>query len=337
MRVAILGCGAVTVRNHLPAILSRQDAAVRLLVDIDTDRARALAASYDIPHAADDYSALIDEFDGAIVALPNHLHASVGCDLLRHGKHVLMEKPMALTSGECDALIEASSEGKALLAIGLWRRQLSAGRLARAIIQSGMLGALRSFDIEDGDVYGWPVASDFPFRRDKAGGGVLMDMGPHVLDQVRWWLGPCEVVAYEDDAFGGVEADCRVTLRTAGGIEGVVVLSRLRTLRNSAIMRAENGELEVSLTENRLAVRVLEPERLVAGAATLRYSPPPQSVVDLFEAQLADWLAAVRGEATTIAGGYDGWNAVVLIEQCYARRVAVLQPWQGASRAHAAE
>lgn len=118
-RIAVNGCGAVTERGHLPAAARAEKVQVTLLVDKNRSRAEDLARQYKVPHVAEDYTQIWDKADAAIVALPHYLHAPVSIELLRAGCHVLVEKPMALSSGECDQMLEAARAGNAVLAVGL--------------------------------------------------------------------------------------------------------------------------------------------------------------------------------------------------------------------------
>src|SRR5918993_5389390 len=120
-RVGIVGCGAATERLHLPALATLGVRPV-LLVDPQIDRARQLAAKFGIPNTAPDYGAHVGDLDAVIVAAPHHVHASVSVDLLRRGIHVMVEKPMAVTSAECDDVIAAARQSGAVVAVGLMPR-----------------------------------------------------------------------------------------------------------------------------------------------------------------------------------------------------------------------
>jgi predicted dehydrogenase len=330
MRIAILGCGAVTARSHLPALACIQDAQVKVLVDINEGRAKELASVFGIPHAVTDYRNVINEFEAAIIALPHYLHAPAGIELLGAGKHILMEKPMALNTAECDALLAAAGHGKATLGIGLVRRYLNAHRFVQQALHDGLLGEIRSFEIQEGCVYGWPVASDFFFRRDTAGGGVLMDTGAHAVDSLLWWLGDCTAETYEDDACGGVEAGCRAVFKTRSGARGEMILSRLRDLRNTAIIHGEKGSIEVSMLNNQVRLTTSENGELYGTATRGGARERVQNTVDLFISQCEEWLKAIRGEPSECVTGDEGRRSIALIESCYAQRRMVLQPWQTA-------
>lgn len=256
LRVGVIGCGAVAEIGHLPALRSNPDCTVTALIDKNVERLKELARIYKPEITDTDYRRCLRQIDAAVVALPHSLHAPVTAELLENGVHVLVDKPMAMTAAQCDQMIAAAERAQRLLAVGLMRRFIYAASLAKTLIDGGMLGPVESFDFAEGDIYNWPVTSDFFFKRQTAGGGVLLDTGAHTLDLLLWWLGPVDSYEYFDDcvAAQGVEADCRMELKMSSGAEGVIELSRTRNLRNTAIIRGELADMEVDLRKNWLAV-----------------------------------------------------------------------------------
>lgn len=328
VRIGILGCGAVTEHRHLPALAALQMRPA-LLVDTNVARARALAKSSGAARAAERYEPWASEIDAAIVALPHHLHAPVAIDLLRRGIHVLVEKPLAMDRAQCEAVVAAAAESKKVLAVGLMRRFLHGARWLKSALDAGVLGPITSFDVREGFVYGWPVASPFFFRRETSGGGVLADLGAHTLDLLLWWLGEPESVEYKDDSYGGVEADCELRLTMRGGAQGTVELSRTRRLRNSAILRGRDGELEFSLDEKRMNVITARPRRILSHRAggVRGDRMPPQRFLELFEVQIRDWIAAIESGGRPSVPGVEGARSIALIGECYAKRQLWELPW----------
>ena len=125
-RIAILGCGAVTELCHLPAF-RRLERSPALLVDRDLERAQLLADGCGAA-VAEHWAPHLDTFDAAIIALPHHLHANVAVELLSQGKHLLVEKPMALGGAACDAMVSAAEASRVVLAVGQVRRFWHANR-----------------------------------------------------------------------------------------------------------------------------------------------------------------------------------------------------------------
>ena len=328
MKIAIIGCGAVTEQLHLPALAALSIRPV-LLVDRNLQRAQDLADTFNVSRISDDYDSWVGEFDAAIIALPHHLHAPVCIDLLRAGCQVLVEKPMALSSEECDQMIETARAGSAVLAVGLMRRFLRSAQFAKWVVSNGLLGRIESFDFREGNVYNWPVTSDFFFRRETAGGGVLFDTGAHTLDLLLWWLGDVASFEYFDDSYGGVEADCELSVTMESGAKGTLELSRTRNLRNTAIIRGERAELEVHLRGDWVSLRSRDGTVGVAGYSVDRPQSKvvEQSSIDLFSAQLQDWLDAIRIGRLPTVSGTEARKSVALIEACYAQRQLLQLPW----------
>ena len=113
-----------------------------------------------------------------------------------------------------------------------------------------MVGRPLSFQAEEGCVFASPVASPAMFSKEMGGGGVLLDTGPHMLDNLLWWFGDYESVSYWDDCFGGVEADCLLDLKFKSGLQGTVKYSRLRNLSNSVKVDCERGVVEVPVGQS---------------------------------------------------------------------------------------
>ena len=328
-RMAVIGCGAVVEHHHLPALAADPDVEVAALVDRDVARARRLAARWGAREAAAELGGVASRFDGAIVALPNHLHAPVSCELLRRGIHVLVEKPMAPTVAECDAMIAAAAEGRSTLAVGLEFRFFASTELVRDLLSQALLGELRGFDLRQGVVPRWPFASDFALRRETAGGGVLADFGSHVLDLLLFWLGEWEEVDYADDARGGLESDCELALTLRGGLAGRVEISRTRDLANVCRFEGERGTLEVGVWDPAPEVALHLPGsalrfagRADAGAAA------DATFQGAFRRQLADFVAAARTGSRPRVPGEEGRRAIALVEACYARRRRLEPPWE---------
>jgi predicted dehydrogenase len=330
IRLAMIGGGAVTELRHLPALAGRLDCEVIVLVDSNRARAEELASQFGIPQVFTDYRASISSgIDAAVVTLPNHLHASASVDFLMAGIHVMVEKPMARTVAECNTMLAAADSRGAILAVGLTRRFMQCAQFAKQAIDTGLLGRIRSFDIQDGFLFNWPLASDFFFRREAAGGGVLIDTGVHTLDQVLWWFGDVRSFEYYDDNFGGVETNCEILLKLQSGVEGRVELSRTRNLRNTAIIRGESAELEVGLARNFAALRLPNtPVQIIGQGASADSSRKQQSnQVELFIAEYDDFFDAIRRSRKPAVCGLEGSRSVTLIETCYCERQPLSLPW----------
>ena len=173
LRIAIVGCGAVTESFHLPVLAGHDGVTIAVLIDPDTTRAERLAALYKIPtvlKSADDLAP--GAADAALIATPAFLHASGAIDLMRRGFHVLVEKPMALTSADAERMVSVAREQGVVLTVGLFRRLLPAIRLFRAALDAGQIGDVLRVDAEVGDAYTWQLTTIAGMQRERAGGGI---------------------------------------------------------------------------------------------------------------------------------------------------------------------
>jgi predicted dehydrogenase len=191
VRLGIVGCGAVTERHHLPALKRARDISVVALADKDVTRLGRLGQEYQIPRRYTTYRELIEagNVDAVAVCVPPQLHAEVALAALEHGKHVFVEKPVALNIADCDRLIEASKSNpsrKVMVGFNLrWHRLV---RHARDIIGRDELGTIRlvrtiftSRKQDDTSGSAWRNSAD-------TGGGVIFDLGVHHFDLVRFLL-----------------------------------------------------------------------------------------------------------------------------------------------------
>jgi len=334
LRLALIGCGKVTERFHVPVAVANEAVRVSALFDPETSRAEELAIGLDRPKILRTLDEVGDFADAAIVAAPHHLHADIACDLLERGIPVLVEKPMALDTDSCDRMLAATETGRAALAVGLVRRWYEASRWIKASIDAGDLGAVLSVDAREGAIFGWQVVSDATFRRDK-GGGVLSDIGIHVLDLLVWWLGDPEPIAYRDDAMGGVDANCEIELRFPGGATGFVELSRTRALRNSIVIQCERGSLTIGAGFNpEVEVKHADRKVVFGGHARMTGSPASTRLETFFELQLQDFVESIYERRLPFVDGLEGRRSIALMEACREVRTPLELPWVWSHERH---
>jgi predicted dehydrogenase len=330
LRVAMVGCGAVAEHRHLPALARRNDFTLVALVDHNTNRANQFANNFGSAKIFTDFRDLLAmEIDIAIVALPNHLHATAAIELMRAGIHVLVEKPMALSVADCDGMLRAAEAGRVLLGVGMMRRFMHASRFVKWALDSNLIGPVHSIDIRDGYAYSWPITTDFAFRKETAGGGVLMDTGVHTLDQLLWWMGEPAFFDYSDDNAGGVESECLLTAIFSSGAKATIELSRNRNLRNTAKFFGDRGEIEVSLLNNTLWLRLPgAPVQLIGGGfPPSQRTAAPESQIDIIQTEHDDFFNAVRAGRSPEVPGSEARRCIDWIEACYRRRRPLRLPW----------
>ncbi|MGW7418914.1 Gfo/Idh/MocA family protein [Streptomyces sp. NPDC054813] len=339
LRLAVVGCGAAARSCHLTALPHVPQIRLTALIDPDPEQARAALQWYtDQGGSAEDVliarsvEEAADAFDAAVVAVPHTAHAAVAGDLLARGKHVLLEKPMATSAADAEALAAAAAAAPDThLLMAHPRRLFPANAWVRRLIQGGDLGTVTRVRWTEGHPYSWEPVSWSMFDRRLAGGGVLTDTASHVFDILLWWLGPdVEVLDYVDDSLGGVEADAVATLRI-GGVETVLEFSRVRALGISCVVTGTEAEVSVGtdFPAGECTLITASGEELHRG--DVRAVPPAQDEWDdLFVEQLRNFAEVCSGaDVAPHATAEDGLRVARLIEQCYtgpARR-PLAQPW----------
>jgi predicted dehydrogenase len=186
MKFLIVGAGMIAQSAHIPNLLRLGETIVGV-VDRNFDRARRVAEQFGISRYWDDYFMAIDgsEADAVVVATPTKFHYPITMAALRAGKHVLCEKPPAMTAAEAYEMAEEAERRGLVLMYGLHRRFRDDALAAKEAIGRGELG----------DVYfarvRWLRSRGAPggwfCRKALAGGGPLFDIGVHVID-LGWWL-----------------------------------------------------------------------------------------------------------------------------------------------------
>lgn len=329
VKLAIVGCGAIAEQGHLPGAAMTQGVETTLLVDKDLERTGKLADFYGVAEVSDRIEDVSKFAEAAVIATPPNLHTPLGVPLLRKGIHCLVEKPLAMNSAECDELVAAGKAGSAILAAGMIRHFYRGDRLVKDIVENGILGKVRRFQMEDGYPYAWPSATHFILRKETAGGGVLMGLGSHIFDSMIWLFGEPESFRYYSDAKDGIEADCRVELTMPGGIEGVVELSRTRLLDNRYIIECEHGTISAPYYGDKATITTSAGDLSLSGRISpgVDFDAPTPGTADVMAEQLADFAAAVRDGRPPEATGEDARVSIALIEACYDRQEPLETPW----------
>lgn len=324
VRLAIVGCGAIAELGHLPAAARAPEVEITLLVDRDADRARYLADRFGIARTSTDLAEVADHAEAACIALPHHLHRPVTETLVGQGVHVLIEKPLATSIADCEAMVDAAGRAQRVLAVAMARRFCPSSRFLKQIVDSGMLGEIERFEVVSGVGDSWPAQSLYLLRAAESGGGVLMANGCHDLDILTWLLGPVGPLDCRIDSAFGLEGNCRIDCTMESGATGSVELSRTRTLANLIRLEGKKGSVEAPLMGDSVSITP------VGGTAILngRAATTPFDFAQVMADQLADFAAAVRGERAPLVDGGVGRDIVALIERCYASARPMELPWQ---------
>lgn len=352
LRIALVGCGAISESFYAPAISSIaliERLTVSCLVDPEQQRLSVLGTLF--PSALQ-FTRLAhcnsDEFDLAIVASPQRFHAEQTMTLLTQGVHVLCEKPLAANLSEAETMVNVADEHDRLLAVGLFRRFFPITQWIRDLVSGEDLGSPIRFSWTEGGMFNWPAATPSFFRKESSTGGVLADLGAHVLDLLLHWFGQVADVNYEDDAMGGLEANASLNMVFVNGVTGRVRLSRDTPISNAVWIEFERGTLwfqgstadEFTLHfkhSNLVAKSYLYSKGYQRNPHHLAHGDPARTYAQSFMEQIRNFCKAIRGEEALLVPASEALPSISLIEQCYASRKLMKLPWLSAGEQVAAE
>ena len=255
LRFAVVGCGRVS-GNHLDALTKGAIPATLVAVcDIVAEKARAKGQMHGVPFFTD-YHEMLErhpEIEAICVATPTGLHAQHVIDLARHGRHIVVEKPMALSVADCKAMIAACRKGGGRLfvvkqnrfnpAVVAAREALDAGRFGKLVMGTVRLRWRRDQPYYEADDWHGTWAMD---------GGVMSQQASHHLDLLQWFFGKVETVQCRSATrLLDIEVeDTAASLLTfesgALGIYEATVASRPEDLEASISILGEKGSVIIS-------------------------------------------------------------------------------------------
>ena len=195
VKIGIIGCGKIAQVRHIPEYLANPNAEVYGFYDINPDRAKELAKKYN-GKAYPTWEAMLSdpEITAVSVCAANHVHGEITVAALRAGKHVLCEKPMAISLEECEAMVKAAEASGKYLMIGQNQRLAGAHLKAKELIAQGTIGRVLTFRTTFGHSgpESWsidPGSNVWFFDKSKAAMGVMADLGIHKTDLIQYLLG----------------------------------------------------------------------------------------------------------------------------------------------------
>ena len=192
LKIGIIGCGTITRLGHAPEYQANPDCEITGFCGARPGSAEKLAAQYGAK-AYDSIDALLDSgVDAVSVCLVNADHARAAIAAMRRGVHVLCEKPMAVRLEDCVEMVRVQKEMGVKLMVAQNQRFNQAHAAARRMIEEGKLGRILSFQTTFGHPgpEGWTGQRDPSFfNKERAGFGVLADLGVHKTDLIHYLLG----------------------------------------------------------------------------------------------------------------------------------------------------
>ena len=296
----MVGAGAIAQLAHLPVLAKMRGATLVAVCDNDRPKARALADRFGIPDTFTDIEDLLelDGLDAVVIATPNHLHEPHVLSALAAKRHVLCERPLALTTRGVERILSAAARVNCKVAVANNHRYRTDVQTLARFIQGGELGKVLGIR---GGAYHFKRSPDgWRFRRAEAGGGAFLDYGVPLLDLALWLADfpePVRVTAHMDRARGSdsVEEAMVVHLECASGVSFSFDVS------SAYVGEEERWWFEVLATRGSARLAPLRVIKELNGRPT-DVSPSgalgrESAFIQSYRAELAHFLSVVSGEA----------------------------------------
>jgi predicted dehydrogenase len=192
--VALIGAGFIA-DYHLTALAAVPEAAVRAIVGRTRARAEALAQRFAIPDVEVDMDPVLarDDIDAVVITTPDDTHEEIALRAAAAGKAILLQKPMATTSAACRRIIAAAAQAGVDLQVSFMHRHFPEVAAARRLLADGAIGDVTSVRMRNATP--GPDWGDWFFRRDRCGGGAVLQLGVHGIDLIEHFIGPIGAVS----------------------------------------------------------------------------------------------------------------------------------------------
>jgi predicted dehydrogenase len=247
--LGIIGCGAVVQKNYVKALSLYPDIDVACVNDLNPAAAAKLAASSGA--AISSLEKIKEECTIVVIATPPSSHAALVEEMLVSGRTVICEKPFVGTKSDAEHLTRLTEERSSELFVAHFRRCFPSVRLARSLMESGILGPVTGVSAYEGGRFSWESESGYVYKDPY--GGVLFDTGSHTLDMLLYVA--CLDSGTLETKVTGAERDCpepshdleaRVALTREGReIAGHFKFSRSLATANKIRVDCQNGFVEL--------------------------------------------------------------------------------------------
>ena len=293
VRWGILGAGWISDRALAGAMTAAVGAELVAVGARDARRASAFAQAKGIPRSYGSYAEVLadPDVDAVYIALANDAHKPVTIAALEAGKHVLCEKPLALTAAEVDEMAAAAEHTGRLLVEASWYRWHPRVRLAQRLIAEGAIGAVRHVRA------GFTFAGVAPgnYRLDPAmGGGALYDIGCYAVSAALWSFGtpPREVRAEMELGPTGVDLSTQATVVFDEGTADLRA-SVAEPGREWIVIAGDRGQME--LTDQAFTSWIDQPSELVVSRRLRRTRRFPLPAEDPYRVMVEEMSSVIEG------------------------------------------
>lgn len=201
VKIGVIGLGGVAQLIHLPNLSKMQNVDLCSVAEVNKSRLQTIADKFNVKNRYSNYKDLLEkcDVDAVVIATPTSTHTDIAIDCLNAGKDVLVEKPLAKTSAEAKKIADAAKKNKRKLMVGMNLRYRPDTMLLRSFINTKEIGD--PFYIKCGWIRKQSSAEKWFTKKEESGGGVIIDLGIHILDLALWLLDYPEIASVATQNF----------------------------------------------------------------------------------------------------------------------------------------
>jgi len=324
LKVGLMGFGHIAQLVHLPILTHLSDVEIVALAEIDPNRQEK--AHHYVPKAiiVDDYKKILQmqEVEAVIICLPNPLHAEAAIASLRQGKHIYLEKPIAINLDEARNVLKAWKETNLNGMIGFNYRYHPAYQSAKQYIQSGRLGRL----IYASSVFSTASQSHPEWKQNrKTGGGALLDLASHHIDLIHFlFYQEIQEVSAQMQSFRSEDDRVMLQMRLADGLLIQSFFSINTFERDSFEIYGQTGKLTLN-RHHSLCMDVNDPSlhfiRFKLQHGFRRFAWLPYQLMKIlvpnnepsFKSALAHFISAISKKQPATPDLFDGYRSLLVI------------------------
>jgi predicted dehydrogenase len=325
MKLGLLGCGSVAYWLHLRAVRQIPEISLAAAVDPDPAARQRLNGTASIPvYERAEELLRREDIEAVLICAPTGLHAELAIAAARARKHFYLEKPIASTAAQAQEIVEAARRAGVIGVMGYNRRRHPLFEWARELLANGCIGRVRG--VQTAFCEPTPAVLMPAWKRHRSsGGGVLLDLASHHIDQLRWMLN--EEAAVIAAAIRSEDTDCdtaRIELTMTAGVEVQGFFSFRAGLADYLHFTGERGTLQVDRHAASLSLRlnrrggyygtVLRPVRPSPAVAAWRLERWWRPGADpSYRRSLRDFVGAVHGRSLPSATLDDGVRSLEVV------------------------
>lgn len=327
VKVGIIGCGMITKMRHAPEYAANPDAVIYGVYDADEERRNQYAAEYQCKAYASPEELIADpEIDAVSICSPNYTHASYSILAMKSGKHVLCEKPIALSLDDSHVMMQVAEETGKVFMVGHNQRLLPTHRKAKEVLEAGGIGKILSFqsNFKHSGPENWSINrsnATWFFDKNKAQFGAMGDLGAHKLDIIRYLTGQdvkevCATIMTldkknPDGTPVSVEDNAMAFFKMENGTPGIMHVSwtNYGEEDNSTIIYGDKGVMKIfgdTADDIVLEMKDGSTVKYEVGKIQTNSSQIRSGIIDEF-------ISAIKENREPLITGRDGHNTIAVI------------------------